>query len=151
CVRVAVLDGDWLEARVVSTRAELAAGEMRIEGCEPIELSAGRHELRSVFQWRLNTARFSSEGTAEAQAAAPGSREVRVTDRSATEVRLEVPESGAGDRYLRLGQAYDERWSLTVDGVDAGPPILVDGYSTGWLIDGEAHSLVATFGPQRAV
>jgi hypothetical protein len=27
----------------------------------------------------------------------------------------------------------------------------VDGYSTGWLIDGGAHRMVVTFGPQRAV
>jgi arabinofuranan 3-O-arabinosyltransferase len=64
---------------------------------------------------------------------------------------MEVAASTSGARYLRLGEAFDERWSLAVDGVDAGPPILVDGYSTGWLIDGKAHRLVATFGPQRAV
>ena len=27
----------------------------------------------------------------------------------------------------------------------------IDGYSTGWLIDGDAHQAVAEFGPQRAV
>lgn len=150
CVRVAVLDGEWLEARVVSTRAELATGEMRIEGCEPVELSAGSHELRSIFQWRFNSARFASEGTAAAAATTDADRAVTVTDRSATEVHLEVP-AASGPRYLRLGEAFDERWSLSVDGVDAGPPILVDGYSTGWLIDGDAHRLVATFGPQSAV
>ena len=35
--------------------------------------------------------------------------------------------------------------------VDAGPPILVDGYSSGWLLDGDAHRVVVRFGPQRAV
>jgi len=151
CVRVAIIDGEWIEGRVVSSRAELATGEMRIEGCEPLELAAGAHQFRSIYGWRLNTARFASEGTVEPVAVDPGDREVEVTDRSATEVDMEVAASTSGARYLRLGEAFDERWSLAVDGVDAGPPILVDGYSTGWLIDGKAHRLVATFGPQRAV
>ena len=151
CVRVALLDGEWIEARVVSDRAELAAGQMRIEGCEPIELEAGSHELQTIFGWRLNTARFTSEGTVEPPAEDLAGRAVEITHRSATEIDMQVAASGAGDRYLRLGEAFDERWSLTVDGVDAGPPILVDGYSTGWVIDGDAHHLVATFGPQGAV
>lgn len=151
CRRVAVLDGDWIEARVVSSRAELATGQMRIEGCAPIALAAGSHELQTVYQWRLNTARFASEGTAEPAPVDPADRAVTITDRSATEISMEVPAVDAGSRYLRLGEAYDERWALSIDGVDAGPPILVDGYSSGWLIDGDAHELVATFGPQGAV
>ena len=31
------------------------------------------------------------------------------------------------------------------------PPILVDGYSVGWLIDGDAHRLEVRFAPQRVV
>jgi arabinofuranan 3-O-arabinosyltransferase len=151
CARVATLDGDWVEARVVSSRAELALGTLRVEGCKPLELSAGEHSLRTIFGWRLNTARFSSPGAAEVEKVDPADRAVTVTDRSATRVEMQVPASGSGPRYLRLGEAFDERWSLSVDGADAGPPILVDGYSTGWLIDGGAHRLLATFGPQRAV
>jgi arabinofuranan 3-O-arabinosyltransferase len=151
CRRVAVIDGEWIEARVVSSRAELARGQMRIEGCTPIELGAGRHQLQTIYQWRLNTARFASEGTVDPVLADPADRAVAITDRSATEIDMQVAAAPSGSRYLRLGEAYDERWSLRIDGVDAGPPILVDGYSTGWLIDGKAHHLVATFGPQGAV
>lgn len=151
CVRVAILDGKWLRARVVSDRAELAAGQMRIEGCDPLLLPSGQHELQTIFGWRLNLARFSSGGTRAPVADDPAGRVVTITDRSATRVEMDVPASSIGARYLRLGEAFDERWSLTVDGRDAGPPILVDGYSTGWLIDAKPHHLVAVFGPQKAV
>ncbi|MGN6696359.1 MAG: alpha-(1-_3)-arabinofuranosyltransferase domain-containing protein, partial [Aquihabitans sp.] len=151
CQRVAVIDGEWIEARVVSSRAELATGQMRIEGCAPIDLEAGGHQLQTVYQWRLNTVRFASEGTVEPVLADPADRAVTITDRSATEIDMQVAAAASGSRYLRLGEAYDDRWTLSVDGVDAGPPILVDGYSTGWLIDAKAHRLVATFGPQGAV
>jgi arabinofuranan 3-O-arabinosyltransferase len=151
CTRVALLDGEWLEARIVSSPTELAAGQLRIEGCEPVTLDAGRHELRTVFEWRLDTARFASVGGDAPPAADPAGAEVDITRRTATTIEMEVGATDAGDRFLRLGEAYDERWRLSIDGVDAGPPILVDGYSTGWLIDGDAHRLVATFGPQAAV
>jgi arabinofuranan 3-O-arabinosyltransferase len=151
CVPVAVLDDEFVEARIVSDRAELATGQVRLEGCEPLELEAGRHELEAIIGWRLDAARFSSPGTTSPQPADPAGRTVTISDRSATRVDMTVAASSSGSRFLRLGEAYDERWSLSVDGEDAGPPILVDGYSTGWLIDGEAHHLVARFDPQRAV
>lgn len=151
CVRVGVLDGEWVEARVVSSRSEIARGQLRVEGCEPLAIDAGKHQFATVFGWRLDTVRFASEGSAPAPLVDPAAAEVAITDRSATRIDMQVPASASGARYLRLGEAYDERWTLSVDGEDAGPPILVDGYSTGWVLDGEAHHLVATFGPQGAV
>ncbi|WP_421121054.1 alpha-(1-_3)-arabinofuranosyltransferase family protein [Aquihabitans daechungensis] len=151
CVRVGLLDDEWIEARIVSDRGEARHRSDAHRGVRALELDAGRHELQTVFNWRLNMARFSSEGASEPPVVDAGAGAVEITDRSATRVDMSVADSGEGPRYLRLGEAFDERWSLTVDGVDAGPPIVVDGYSTGWLIDGGAHDLVATFGPQRAV
>jgi arabinofuranan 3-O-arabinosyltransferase len=151
CLPVALVDDELVEARVVSDRAELAAGQVRLEGCAPIELDAGRHQMQAIIGWRLDAARFSSPGTAAPPPADPGGRAVTISDRSATHIDMTVEASAAGPRFLRLGEAYDERWTLTVDGEDAGPPILVDGYSSGWLIDGRAHHLVAAFAPQRAV
>jgi arabinofuranan 3-O-arabinosyltransferase len=151
CLPVALLDDDLVEARIVSDRAELAAGQVRLEGCGSLDLDAGRHELQAIIGWRLDAARFSSPGTTTPPSFDAAGREVTISDRSATRVDMTVAASDAGPRFLRLGEAYDERWSLAVDGEDAGPPILVDGYSTGWLIDGKAHHLVATFAPQRAV
>ncbi len=52
---------------------------------------------------------------------------------------------------MRLGEAYDTRWTLLVDGRDAGEPLLVDGYSAGWRVPAGAHHLEVVFSPQRAV
>ena len=52
---------------------------------------------------------------------------------------------------MRIGEAYDPRWTLLVDGRDAGEPLLVDGYSAGWRVPAGAHRLEVVFAPQRAV
>jgi arabinofuranan 3-O-arabinosyltransferase len=155
CEQVARLDGAWIEARVDATRAELAQGLVRLRGCEPIELEAGEHELLTVFGWRLDAVHLRDAGVdAEGGAAALLGEEVgevTVVERTATELVLDVPASAVDDRLLRLGEAHDARWVLEVDGTDAGEPIVLDGWSTGWRIDGEAHRLVVRFGPQSAV
>lgn len=160
CQRVALLDREWIEARIVSDRAEIADGLLRLEGCEPLALEAGEHELLTVFGWRLDRARFASspepgaaattddepEAAATVDAGAP-----RVVERSATELVIDVPAADVASRVLRLGEAWDPRWTLEVDGEAADEPLVVDGYSSGWLLDGEAHRVVVRFGPQRAV
>lgn len=150
CWQVAQLDGEPLEARVVSSREELAEGVVRIEGCDELELAAGDHELRTIFGWRLDRVHLASPGAGPVTASDPAEGGVRVLERSSTRMSLEVG-AASGPRYLRIGEAFDERWTLTVDGEDAGPPILVDGYSTGWRIDGAPHRLEVRFAPQRAV
>jgi arabinofuranan 3-O-arabinosyltransferase len=153
CHPVASLDGDPLEGRITSTADELDDGIVRIEGCRPVDLQAGAHDLLTVFGVRLDQARFSSPGAA-ATGATPDAGTVRVSSSTRTHLDLRVSASPQGDgawRYLRLGDTYDQRWTMTVDGVDAGPPLLVDGYSFGWAIDGRAHHVVVAFGPQGAV
>lgn len=148
CLDVAILDDEWVQARIVSDRGEIARGTVRLEGCEAVELDAGEHELHTVFGWRLDQVRLASPGAPAP--AAPSESALEVRDRTATSVDLRIG-AADGPRYLRLGEAYDERWRLEVDGVDAGPPVLLDGYSVGWRIDEGAHDLRVTFGPQRAV
>lgn len=162
CVEVARLDGAPVRARVVSAAGELDDGQVLLQGCEPVRLDAGDHQLRTIFGWRLDRAVLSSVAGGDRVVSATGSRpetarraprdtSLRVVDRSATRVDVQIGASRSGARLLRLGEAYDERWSLSVDGRDAGPPTVIDGYASGWRIDGRAHHLVATFGPQTAV
>ena len=70
---------------------------------------------------------------------------------TATEVVIDVPAAAAETRLLRLGEAWDPRWTLEVDGEAVGEPLVLDGYAAGWLVDGEAHRVVVRFGPQGAV
>ncbi|MEZ5183473.1 MAG: hypothetical protein R2702_16600 [Acidimicrobiales bacterium] len=148
---MALLDGEWVDARLVATPEELERGDLRLEGCGPVELTAGEHDLLTIFGWRLDEVRFSSPGSGSATSAPADAGTPTVRSRTATEVAIDVPASEATSRVLRLGEAWDPRWTLEVDGVDAGEPMVVDGYSSGWVLDGEAHRLVVRFGPQQAV
>jgi len=150
CEQVALLDGDWLTARITSTNAELDAGTIRLEGCEPLDLSRGSHELQTVFGWRLDQVHLASAGS-EPLKEPSETEQVKILRRSATTIEMAIGESNVGERVLRLGEAWDPRWTLSIDGKDAGLPIVVDGYSSGWLIGPGSHRLVAHFTPQRAV
>ncbi len=152
CQRVAAFDDGFLDARVVSTERELADGLLRLQGCRPVSLDAGTHQLLGIFGWRLDGARFSSPGDDDRPAArAVGAADrLTVTERSATRIEARLGPSDH-DRLVRIGEAHDRRWTLLVDGRDAGEPILVDGYSAGWRVPAGAHRLEIAFAPQRAV
>ena len=153
CRTVARLDGTALQARVTSTPNQVAAGRILLEGCSPLDLAAGRHQLRGVFGWRLDHVRLSAPGAESdgARTVRPDGSRLRIASRTATRIEATLGASAEGARLFRLGEAYDDRWSLSIDGRDAGPPILVDGYSTGWRVDGRAHRLVITFSAERVV
>ena len=165
CFEVGELDGNSLRAKVVSTTAQIAAGRVLLKGCDPMILQSGTHSLRTVPNWRLDRIHFASPGQPSSKARSGGppgdstrrpipvatDRSLKITSRSATTVDMEIGASKDGARLLRLGEAWDPRWTLKVDGKDAGEPIVVDGYATGWRIDGKAHHLEAGFGPQFAV
>ncbi len=150
CRVVAALDGEPVRAKIVSSAFELIKGVVRVEGCDPIPLGYGRHDLRGIFGWRFDEVRLSSPGPRPPKPTPQRAATVHVLDQTATMVHLRADQA-SGDRYLRLGQAYDARWTLSVDGKDAGTPILLDGYSVGWRIDGDPHDLVVRFAPQGAV
>ena len=162
CQPIAELDGKPLLGQIVSTPSELDQGSVTVHGCGPLDLAAGQHRLRTIFGWRLDQVRLSSVGAGALAAAAtaansassgtavPGDASLRITGRSATEIRMTIGRS-TGPRLLRLGESYDPRWALLVDGHDAGKPMVIDGYAVGWRIDNGAHRLIASFGPQFAV
>jgi arabinofuranan 3-O-arabinosyltransferase len=50
---------------------------------------------------------------------------------------------------LMLGEGYDARWQATVDGRSMGPPIVFDGYATGWVLPAGRHHIEVRYGPQR--
>jgi hypothetical protein len=63
---------------------------------------------------------------------------------------------GATEPYwLVLGQSHSSGWHATLDGEDLGPPVLLDGYANGWLVDpaqhGASHRVRLTWTPQRVV
>lgn len=60
--------------------------------------------------------------------------------------------------WLILGQSYNSGWHLKVDGVDLGPPRLMQGYANGWWVDPARFDsddgdleMTLRWAPQRAV
>ena len=152
CMVVASLDGSDVMARITSTLEQLDEGQVHLDGCSDVDLAAGTHRFATIFGWRLDQVHLAS-GDADIDArtsepATAGRLDVVHADPTRLEMALSA---GTGLRYIRIGEAFDPRWTLEVDGVDYGPPILVDGYSAGWLVDSKAHRLVATFPAQQAV
>jgi arabinofuranan 3-O-arabinosyltransferase len=77
---------------------------------------------------------------------------VEVVEHGDTRTRARTSASGA-PYWLVAGRGLDPGWSARADGVDLGPPVLVDGYSAGWLIaDGRSHLVDVSYAPQgRAI
>ncbi|MCU1452080.1 MAG: hypothetical protein JWN46_226 [Acidimicrobiales bacterium] len=150
CQVVGFVDRSPLRARVTSRPGDLAPGRpATIEGCEPIQITAGSHGIATAFGWRLDRIQLHSTGTSAP--AAPVSPLVTIVSSQATRDAFDVPPT-AGPYYVRLGQAFDARWRLSMDGVDQGPPLVLDGYSSGWRIsDTGAHRFVASFPGQQSV
>jgi arabinofuranan 3-O-arabinosyltransferase len=58
-------------------------------------------------------------------------------------------EDASGPFYLTIGQNWDDGWRASIGGHDLGPPLLLDGYSAGWLIDrAGSYEVVVRYGPQ---
>ena len=58
-------------------------------------------------------------------------------------------QGATGPYYLVIGQNWDPHWRASIDGRDLGPPMLLDGYSAGWLIDRVgSHTVSVRYGKQ---
>jgi len=52
--------------------------------------------------------------------------------------------------YLVIGQNHDRGWRASIGGQDLGPPLLLDGYSTGWWIQRSgSYTVKIRYEPQR--
>ncbi len=134
---------------------------LAVEACgvnPMLDLAAGEHELRAasgrdtgidVDRLVLTAAAVSPDPAAALGAGSPG-LEVAAVGRSGFDVRVASSEDPF---WLVLGQSYNRGWHLTVDGVDLGPPTLVDGYANGWRLDaGDGPlDLELRWTPQRTV
>ncbi|HEX6920267.1 MAG TPA: alpha-(1-_3)-arabinofuranosyltransferase family protein, partial [Actinomycetes bacterium] len=149
CATVSTLDGQALSMRPEEP-LELA-GPATWVGCGRSEdVSAGEHSLRPAGGWVLDRLRLA-DTTARAStrvAAALPSLTVRDLRGPAYEVRTTRTE---GRFLLVLGEGYDPRWRARIDGRDAGAPLAVDGYTSGWVVDGTREHVVRIwYGPQRS-
>lgn len=153
CIEVLTIDG-----RAVTMRPQdpTRLADRDREGtpwvaCAPEVLPAGAHRLHTVPGFQLDQVALRDlqelgRGAAGSQAAP------EVTEVSGPAIDQQVTvEAGAGPWVLRTGQAYDPRWEASVDGRSLGAPVVVDGWSTGWVVqDPGRHEVTVRYGPQRA-
>jgi arabinofuranan 3-O-arabinosyltransferase len=161
---LAGLDGDALPLRVTGTvDAALARQALEVTACTTVDLAPGEHVLRTAPGRRtgieVDRLLLASEagGTALADDALPrivppGPRiELTADGRVVDEA---VVEGADGPFWVVLAQSWSDGWTLEVDGVDQGTPVLADGFGNGWLVqpgDATDVSLRLEWRPQRVV
>lgn len=168
------IDGTAVPLRVAPAPEGTGEGlVLRVAQCSPaeadaptIELGAGSHVLRSsagsssgidldriVLASAAGGSALALEGRAVDVLASPGGPRVADVHLGRTEAAAEVREVD-GPFWLVLGESLNRGWRAEADGVDLGPPQLVDGMSNGWLVKpGRASTVVVsmTWAPQRWV
>jgi arabinofuranan 3-O-arabinosyltransferase len=134
CRPVATLDGQPLRARLHGDLADVLAGRpVGFTGCGRVALDPGDHDLLPSGPWALDDLRLRSEGREAPVAGGSATPVVEGLDRSATTTSFTV-RGGCDPCWLRAGIGFDDRWTASVAGRRLGPPLVVDGYSVGWLL-----------------
>ena len=112
----------------------LARRPLTLTGCEQVDTPGG--------DWPIHTAAGATSGLDLDQlvlesprpvAAPPTLDDVVVTSQNDTEIDIVIP-AAADDRWLVLGQSHNLGWRLSIDGVDQGDPLVIDGFGNGWFV-----------------
>lgn len=151
CTTVATVDGEPLRMRPVDEAAPLAgpaSDGTAWRACEQVDLSWGEHELRPAAGWQLDELTLRDvQGRTVARPTPPPVTQVHADLDLGTTVEVGP---AFGPYVLSTGQGYDPRWRASIDGEDLGDPVVVDGYSVGWVVeDNAAHTVHVDFAPQR--
>ncbi|HTY73689.1 MAG TPA: alpha-(1-_3)-arabinofuranosyltransferase family protein [Actinomycetes bacterium] len=146
CATVATLDGRGLAVHLLGPITSSAAVPFGPCRSAAVPLAAGAHQLRALPDWTLDSVTMRDTLDRAAPSATPPTAQVASGRTTAT---VQVGAS-ATPYYLVLGQSYDPRWHASLDGTGLGRPVVVDGWSTGWLVPaGGPHRIVVSYGPQR--
>ena len=152
CVDVAEIDGVPLLMRPV-TKASATGSAWQSCGGD-LSLEPGQHFLRTTDP-TITVDSLDLADTQKVNAPTPTSVAGPAVDvkrgfGAAMTAYVAANPSGFA-YYLVIGQGYDSRWRAVANGKDLGKPVLLDGYSTAWLIDSaSAQTIDIQFGPQRS-
>ncbi len=147
CHTVSSIDGRPLRVRFTGNPESLLAGaSVPFVGCDSLTLEEGKHQLRSVPDLVVDDLHLSQAGAAPA---AQRSMHVKVVDYASDSMRLRV-EDGCSPCYVSSGQGFHPGWRASVDGVDVGAPMVVNGFAAGWRVEAAGGSIIELrYGPAR--
>jgi arabinofuranan 3-O-arabinosyltransferase len=154
------VDGRRLPVRLASTEVG-PAGHAVVEGCEPLALGAGSHRVVAApaGESGVDLDRVVLSSGPEGEPAEIGLRGdgagpvVEVVEEASDRV-VAVADPDGSPFWFVLAQSHSSGWALEVEGGQAGPQQLVDGYANAWRIDPDgtgAVTLTARWTPQRLV
>jgi len=152
-----------LDGRPVPVRLAPAAGPgpSQLEGCEPLALAAGSHRLVAapgsgsgvdVDRIVLSSGADGQPAPVAPRGSGPGPV-VAVVGEASDRVEAVVP-APEGPFWFVVAQSHSSGWELDVEGGQAGPRQMVDGYANGWLVEPDGSgsvALTARWAPQRLV
>jgi arabinofuranan 3-O-arabinosyltransferase len=144
------IDGRPILVRPEGTVGQLLDGEeLPLVTCRPgsILIGSGWHELAARGVLQPDTVMMTSEGARPPAAAVEAPTMVtRTTARGGFDIEVR---DATGPFYLVIGQNWHPGWRASIAGASLGRPLVVDGYSAGWLIDRPgSYSVQVRFLPQ---
>ncbi|KAA0234941.1 MAG: Alpha-(1-_3)-arabinofuranosyltransferase [Acidimicrobiales bacterium] len=161
------IDGVDVALSIEGTVAEAEAREpLGITACNDaaLDLTAGTTTLEtrpgdeSGFDIDQVAITSAAGGGPAHPSAAPAPGPVPRMDVDAGRATYSLDVDGADEPFwLVLGESYNEGWSASVDGMELGPPTLINGYANGWFVDPAGLGLASSFRievswpPQRIV
>ena len=152
CVELLAVNGAAVSARVSgSAQDALARRELSLSGCEQVVSDADGLRIETASRpLGLDLDQLVLRSPRPI-AAPPPTPSVEVRRHDDTSYSLRVP-ALADDAWLVLGQSHNDGWSASVDGVDLGDPVLIDGFANGWRLEaGDERSVELRWTPQRLV
>jgi hypothetical protein len=161
------IDGEAVPVRVTGdVERAVRRDALDLVGCEgpvAVGLEAGDHVLRTepgrTTGIDVDRLLLGSEagGAALAADALPRTLPAGPPATIDADGRVSVDATVDGDGspfWLVLGQSWSDGWTARADGDDLGPPVLIDGFANGWLVEPTAPGPVAVtmaWSPQRIV
>ena len=153
------VDGVAVPVRPAADQGD-GPGPVVVEGCEPVDLSAGTHRVVTATVGEgpaVDRVVLSSDPSGAPAAVAPRGTggeapPIEVTAMGSDHVSARV--EGVDDPFwLVVAQSHSGGWSLEADGAEVGPHQLVDGYANGWRITPCADTVEVSlrWTPQRLV
>lgn len=151
CFAVSTINGTALPMRLSGDRvAGPKDAGTRWTACNPVVLKAREQHVEPVRDFVVDSLVLRDTVSEKAGAGvSPAPVDFAVTKNSPSVKSVRVAKSST-PKAVVLGQSYDERWSATLGDKDLGRPVLLDGYSSGWVLPAGAEGTVEMrFTPQR--